>query len=256
MSAAIALWWRLPIFLVVGVAAGISNGLAGGGTFLTFPTMIGLGLPALEANVSSTVGVIPSYLGVLRGFRHRIESHADLIKTLVIPSVLGSFAGCALLLLGSPATFRAVVPYLIGIATLVFAASPWITKRLAHLDHHHGVRRRGLLFGIFVAATYGGYFGAGVGIVLLAVLAVGLPFDIHELQGLRSVLALVITTSASIVFLIRGHLAWDAVGATAVGTLLGGWLGAMLMRRLSPLVVRTLVVTTGLATTVHLFLAN
>jgi uncharacterized membrane protein YfcA len=127
-----------------------------------------------------------------------------------------------------------------------------ITKRLAHVDHTHGARRWALFAGIFLASVYGGYFGAGLGILLLAVMAVSLPLEIHELQGIRSLLSVIINLFAAIIFIIRGHLALDAVYMLAVGALIGGWLGTLLIKRLSATVVRTLVIATGFATTLYL----
>ena len=188
--ATIPLGWRLTVYLLAGIGAGIANGIAGGGTFVTFPTLLATGASALTANVTTTVGVVPSYLGGIRGFRVQLRGHRDLIRSLVPSCVLGTATGCSLLLLGSPHLFALVVPWLIGSGTLLFALAPLITKRLAHVDHAHRARRWGLFVGVFVVAIYGGYFGAGMGILLLAVMALSLPFEIQELQGLRSVLSL------------------------------------------------------------------
>ncbi|MGD0055194.1 MAG: sulfite exporter TauE/SafE family protein [Acidimicrobiales bacterium] len=252
LATTLALGWRLAIFLAAGVAGGIANGIAGGGTFLTFPTLLALGIPALQANVSTSVGVVPSYAGGIRGFRFELVAHRELVRSLVPSCVVGSAVGCTLLLTGSPTTFRHVVPWLIGAATLLFALAPLITKRLAHVDHTHGARRWALFAGIFLASVYGGYFGAGLGILLLAVMAVSLPLEIHELQGIRSLLSVIINLFAAIIFIIRGHLALDAVYMLAVGALIGGWLGTLLIKRLSATVVRTLVIATGFATTLYL----
>jgi uncharacterized membrane protein YfcA len=155
---------------------------------------------------------------------------------------------------GSNQTFKSVVPWLIGAATMLFAVAPRLTKLLAKrdTDNLNPVRRRSLFVGIFIAAIYGGYFGAGLGIVLLAVMALTLPFDIYELQGIRSVLGTLINAVAAVVFIVRGHLALDAVYALLVGSLIGGWLGTMLVRRVSPNVVRTLVILVGVGTTIRL----
>ena len=181
---ALALWWRLSLVFLAGIAAGVANGVAGGGTFITFPTLLALGVPALQANLSTTVGVLPSYLGSLRVFRTQLAPLRQLIVSLLPSCVLGAAAGAALLLAGSPTTFRLVVPWLIGAGTILFAISPIITRRLAHIDHAHPSRRWALFLGVFVVSIYGGYFGAGLGILLLAVLAVALPLEIKELQGL------------------------------------------------------------------------
>jgi uncharacterized membrane protein YfcA len=255
-ATSLPLVWRLTIFFFAGVAGGIANGIAGGGGFITFPALLAMGIPALQANVSSTVGIVPSYIGGIRGFRHQLAAQRRIIRSLLAPCILGTSVGCTLLLLGSSQTFRSVVPWLIGGATLLFALAPQITKRLSHIDHAHGARRWALYVGIFLASTYGGYFGAGLGILLLAVMAVSLPFEIHELQGLRNLLSMIINAFAAIIFIFRGHLAVDAVYMLLVGTLVGGWLGTLLIRRLSPTVVRTLIIFTGLLTTVRLALGN
>jgi uncharacterized membrane protein YfcA len=247
---------RLLFFLAAGIAGGIANGIAGGGTFLTFPTLLAMGIPALQANVTTSVGVVPSYVGGIRGFRFQLGEHRQLIISLAPWCIVGSGAGCALLFLGSPSTFRAVVPWLIGAATVLFALAPQITKRLAHIDHGHGPRRWALFGGIFLASLYGGYFGAGLGIMLLAVMAIGLPFEIHVLQGIRNCLSTIINSFAAIIFVIRGHLALDALYMLLIGTFIGGWLGTGLIKHLSARVVRTLVVATGTATTVYLALGK
>ncbi|HVB70405.1 MAG TPA: sulfite exporter TauE/SafE family protein [Acidimicrobiales bacterium] len=252
MIATLALGWRLTIFAAAGVAGGIANGVAGGGTFITFPTLLALGIPALQANVSTTVGVVPSYLAGLSTYRRTASVDRGRLRALVVPSLLGTLVGCALLLTGSAQTFRAVVPWLIGAATLLFAAAPVIARGLPHLEPDHPARRRALSVGVFFAAIYGGYFGAGLGIMLLAVMAVTLPEDIHQLQGLRATLSTLICAGAALVFVLRGHLAVSAVAMLLVGSLVGGWLGTKLITRLSPLAVRVLVVAVGLATTVRL----
>jgi uncharacterized protein len=251
IAATIPLGWRLTIYLLAGVGAGIVNGIAGGGSFVTFPTLLATGASALTANVTTTVGVVPSYLGGIRGFRFQLRGHRDLIRSLVPSCLLGTAAGCTLLLLGSPHLFALVVPWLIGSGTLLFALAPRITKRLAHLDHAPA-RRWGLYIGIFVVAIYGGYFGAGMGILLLAVMALSLPFEIQELQGLRSVLSLIINALAALIFVLRGHLIVDAVYMFLIGTLVGGWLGALLILRLSPNLVRVVIIVVGVITTVRL----
>jgi uncharacterized membrane protein YfcA len=250
--ATLPLMWRLTILLLAGIGAGVANGVAGGGTFITFPTLLGLGIPALQANLSTSVGVVPSYFGSLRVFREQLRPHTKLIKTLAPSCVLGAAAGCALLLNGSASTFRSVVPWLIGAGTLLFAASPLITKRLAHVRHDHAGRRWALYVGIFAVSVYGGYFGAGLGILLLAVMAVSLPLEIYELQGLRNALSIMINVAAAIIFVVHGHLAVQAVVMLLIGTLIGGWFGAWLTLRLSPTLVRVLVILIGAGTTIKL----
>ncbi len=250
--ATIPLLLRLSIFLLAGVGAGVANGIAGGGTFISFPTLLATGIPALQANMTATVGVVPSFLGGIRGFRDELRGHRDLVGSLMPSCLLGAAAGCALLLTSSPGTFQSVVPWMVGAATVLFALAPWITGRLSHIERTHPGRRWSLLVGIFVASAYGSYFGAGLGILLLAVMAISLPLSIHELQGLRNVLSLVINLLAAVVYVIRGHVALDAVYMLLLGTLIGGWLGTLVIRRLSPTIVRVLVIAAGAVTTVRL----
>lgn len=253
------LGWQLAIIFVAGVAAGISNGVAGGGTFLSFPTLLALGVPTLQANVSSSVGILPSALGGIHGFRRELTNHKKLLRELAVPCVLGSIGGCALLLEGSNQTFKNVVPWLIGAATVLFAAAPRITKRLSKndlTDNINPVRRRSLFVGIFIASVYGGYFGAGLGIVLLAVMSLTLPFEIYDLQGMRNALGMLINAVAAVVFIIRGHLDLNAVYVLLVGTLIGGWLGTLLIRRVTPKIVRTLVILVGAGTTIRLAIGS
>ncbi len=254
MLAVLGSGWRFAIVVAAGVAAGVSNGVAGGGTFITFPTLLALGVPALTANITTTVGVVPGSLGALGVFGPQLRDHRDLLPRLVGPVVAGSLTGSLLLLAGSPDTFRALVPWLIGAATALFAVSPLITRRLAHVSHEHPARRAGLYVGTFAISVYGGYFGAGIGIMLLALLGLSLSLEVKRVQGLRNAIAVVVTAVAAVVFAIHGHLDGQGVVALWVGTLVGGWLGAQVVARLSPLSVRVVVVTVGVVTTVKLAL--
>jgi hypothetical protein len=253
VAAAAPLLVRLSVFLLAGIAAGVSNGIAGGGTFIAFPTLLAMGIPALQANVSVTVGVVPSFIGGLRGFRSELATHRRLVVTLMPISLVGTATGCVLLFALPSSTFRLVVPWLIGVGTLIFAFAPAITSRLVNIEHNHPGRRRVLYVMVFLISIYGGYFGAGLGILLLAVFAVTLPYDIADLQGLRIALSAFISAVAAVIFIFRGHLALDAVYMLLIGTLIGGWLGTQLLRRMSPAIVRALVIATGAITTVRLF---
>jgi hypothetical protein len=245
---------RIVAYLIAGVAAGISNGIAGGGTFITFPTLLAAGIPALQANVTSSVGVVASYTGGLGGFRRQLATQGRAIAELIPGSILGVALGTEILLHSSSAAFRSIVPWLILIGTLLFAAAPWLTSRLAHRTTH-GQRKAALQVGNVAIAIYGGYFGAGVGILLLALFALTLDGDMATYQGLRSAISIIMNGTAAIIFSLRGHLVGSAVGCLLIGTLIGGILGTLLIQRLSVKVVRGLIVATGLATVVRLFTA-
>ncbi len=243
---------RVVIATLAGVAAGIANGIAGGGSFFSFPVLLALGIPALTANVSSTVGVLPSYLPGITGFRTELRARRTVLMALLPACLLGSLVGTALLLSGSSAEFRAVVPWLIGFATVTFAVQPLLLRAVAHVPHDHPRRKWLLQVGVFCVAIYGGYFGAGLGIMLLAVMGVALPDDLTTLSGLRSALSIVITAVAALVFVLRGHLAWEMVVCLWVGTFLGGILGTRVVKRVRPSWLRAIIVAMGVATTVRL----
>jgi len=243
---------REAIVLVVGVVAGIANGIAGGGTLFTFPVLLALGLPALTANVTSSVGVLPSYVAGIAGFRERLAERRAVVLALTPVCVLGSLVGTALLLGGTPATFRSIVPWLIGVATLTFAAQPIVMRAVAHVPHDHPTRRMLLQVGTFAIAVYGGYFGAGLGIMLLAVMGLALPDDLGTLSGLRSVLSILINAVAALVFVVRGHLAWDVVVCLWIGTAFGGIGGTALVKTLRPSLLRGVIIAIGTATTLRL----
>jgi len=243
---------RAAVVIVAGIGAGIANGIAGGGSFITFPVLLALGLPALTANVSSSVGVLPSYLGGIAGFRAELAGKRPLLRSLLLVSISGSLVGTALLLGGTAAQFRAVVPWLIGAATVVFAIQPIVLRAVAGVPHDHPTRRALLQAGTFGVAVYGGYFGAGLGIMLLAVMGLALPDDLATLSGLRNVLSILINAVAALVFVVRGHLAWDVVVCLWIGTGVGGVIGTAAIRRLRPTWLRVLIVAIGAATTIRL----
>jgi uncharacterized membrane protein YfcA len=245
---------RCLIELVAGVAAGIANGIAGGGTFIAFPTLLTLGIPALTANTTTTVGVVPSYVGGIRGFRSELRGHRQLILSLVPSCLSGALVGCGLLLWFPPGAFRAVVPWLVLAGTVLFAFAPRISARLAGVHPSGRGHRWALRIGVALCAVYGGYFGAGLGIMLLAVMAVTLPLELRELQGLRNVLAGIIALCSAIVFLIRGHLVGSAVLCIMIGTLLGGSIGTSLLKRMTPTTVRVVIISLGLSTALRLLL--
>jgi uncharacterized membrane protein YfcA len=252
LSAVLTPLLRSLCVVLAGIGAGVANGIAGGGTFISFPTLLALGVPALAANVTTSVGVVPSYVGGIRGYRAELRGQFRLLRTVFPACLLGAITGCTLLLAFPSSAFRAVIPWLIGAGTVLFAISPLVTKRLAHIDHDHPARKVSLVVGVFVVAIYGGYFGAGLGILLLAVMAISLPFDMPTLQGLRNALSTIINLCAAVVFILRGHLVWSDVACLLVGTLLGGLLGTSLLRKLTPQTVRMLIVLLGAGTTIRL----
>jgi hypothetical protein len=244
---------HIVFLLLGGLSAGIVNGVAGGGSLISFPLLLALGYPALTANITNTVGIWPGYVGGAAGFRNEIGGQSGRLVRLSPIAVIGGIAGAILLLTTSSAAFRSLAPWLVLGASLLFAAQP-LLKRALGGSAHAPPRTRPLLLsgGTFVASVYGGYFGAGLGVMLLAILGLALPDSIVRTSGLRTAVSMLVNGVAAAVFLIHGGLAWRAVGLLAAGSLGGGWIGARVALSIPAVALRIVVVAVGLATAVKL----
>lgn len=243
---------RALLVALAGLGAGLVNGVAGGGTMVSFPALLALGYPALTANMTSTVGIWPGYVGGVAGFRNEVSSQRDRVRQLAPVAVLGAGAGAALLLTTSQAVFARLAPWLVVAATVLFAVQPLVRRVLSRTSHEHPTRRWVLHAGTFLTSVYGGYFGAGLGVLLLAVLGVALPDTLTRTSGLRAALSVLVNAVAAIVFVARGALAWEAVGLLAAGSLVGGWAGSTVARRLPAPALRAVVVLIGAVTAAKL----
>jgi uncharacterized protein len=244
---------HVVILVLAGLGAGIINGVAGGGSLISFPVLLALGYPALTANVTNTVGIWPGYAGGAAGFRKEIAGQRERLVRLSPIAVLGGIAGAILLLTTSSAVFKSLAPWLVLGASILFAAQPLLRRALGG-SAHAPPRTRPLLLagGTFAASVYGGYFGAGLGVMLLAILGLALPDSIVRTSGLRTALSILVNGVAAAVFLIHGGLAWSAVGLLAAGSLVGGWVGARVALHIPALALRIVVVAVGLATVIKL----
>ena len=241
------------LLLLGGLGAGVVNGVAGGGSLISFPLLLALGYPALTANITNTVGIWPGYVGGAAGFRNEISSQRDRLVPLGAVAALGGIAGALLLLTTSSATFRNLVPWLVLGASILFAVQPLLKRALGGTAHSPPRTRPILLAGgTFAASVYGGYFGAGLGVMLLAILGLALPDSIVRTSGLRTALSILVNGVAAVVFLIHGGLAWEAVGLLAAGSLVGGWIGAQVALSIPAWALRAVVVVIGLVTVVKL----
>jgi uncharacterized protein len=239
------------LLLLAGFGAGVVNGAAGGGTLISFPALLAVGYPALTANVTSTVGIWTGYLGGTAGFRQEVQSQRDRLRELAATAAAGAAGGGILLLTTPSRDFRAIAPYLLLFSCLLFALQPPVRSWLA--DKGQARSHRALMhLGSFVASVYGAYFGAGLGVVFLAVLGTALPDPLVRVNGLRSVLALIVNTVAVVIFLAHAHIAWAAAGIMAGCALVGGYLGSRLSRRIPSSVLRSLVILLGLTTAIRL----
>lgn len=229
--------------------AGIINSIAGGGTLLTFPALIALGLDPKMANATSTVALWPGLMGGLWGYRHDLENSRTLLIRLGITSVLGGAVGAALLIATPSPTFARLVPFLILFATLLFMLQEPISRSL-RLQNTPDAPQKGWWTGAilfqFVSAIYGGYFGAGNGILMLAALGLLGISDIHRANGIKNYLGLCLNSAAILGFALSGLVNWPNALLMALGAIAGGYFGANSARRLGRVFVRRAVVSIGL----------
>lgn len=243
------------VIFAAAFAAGMINSVAGGGTLLSFPALIWLGRDPIIANATSTVALWPGSLGGLLGFRRELQSSRRWSLWLAIPSLLGGAIGAFLLLRTPSGTFAMIVPYLILGATLLLAAQEQITKKLRLSSPERPSRAwwTGALFFQFLVGIYGGYFGAGIGILMLAALGLLGLTDIHEMNGLKNLFALLINGIAAAYFIVSGAVIWIDVLVMAMAAILGGYFGAGVARRLGRRFVRLVVILIGISMAVSLF---
>ncbi len=230
------------------------NSVAGGGTLLTFPTLIWLGLNPVTANATSTVAVWPGVVSSAWGYRPELRTIAPRLFWLLVPSVLGGLTGAWLLRFTPPALFDRLIPYLLLFATVLFMIQG-LVQRWLKSDATHGSMRRlgGVLIFQFFVAVYGGYFGAGIGIFMLAALGMMGLSDMHQMNGLRVVLGAAMNGVAILYFVANRMVFWPDVLVMAVGTIAGGYGGAGLARRLGAQAVRRIVIVIGLGLAVSFF---
>jgi uncharacterized membrane protein YfcA len=241
------------LLAAAGVAAGVVNAVAGGGSLISFPALLYVGYPTVTANVTNTVALWPGYIGGAVGYRAELSGQRGRVIAFSVTSVVGAILGCLLLLVTPEDVFGALVPILIAVASLLLAVQPWVKKRLSASDRLSGRQHQILLHaGILLGGVYGAYFGAGLGVMLLGILGVFVHDRLQRVNAVRAVLSLVINTIACGAFAIFGPVQWSAVAVMAVASLAGGFLGARVARMLSPTVLRAVIVTFGLAVAVAL----
>ena len=233
---------------LAAVAAGAVNALAGGGTLVTFPTLIALGLPPIAANVTNTIAMAPGHLGATLAQRRDLAGQGARVRRLVPAALLGGLVGGALLLVTSERVFRQLVPFLILLASALLAVQEpvraWLLRRLGTDSH---ASREGLaVLPVFAASIYGGYFGAGLSVIVLAALGLLLDDSLTRLNAAKQAIGFAANTAAAALFLFSGQVHWPAGLVMAAGAIAGGAIGGRLAGRVRPGTLRLIVVSIGL----------
>ncbi len=244
----------LAIF-AAGIWAGAINVVVGSGTLVTFPTLLLFGYPALTANVSNNLGLVAGGLSGIYGYRDEVRVNRSLLLRLMPASLLGGITGAILLLALPAAAFDAIVPILIVIGLVMVLVGPALQRRAARRSDQlpatvSGAPTRAsipLLIGVYVLGIYGGYFGAAQGILLMGLLSILLTIGLQHLNAIKNVLGTLVNAVAAVTFLVIAwdKIDWKVVGLIAGGSLIGGYVGARIGRRLPPAALRSVILVIG-----------
>jgi uncharacterized protein len=236
--------------LLAGLAAGTINTVVGSGTLITFPTLLAFGVPPVTANVSNTLGLVPGSLSGAIGYRRELTGQRRRLVRLGVASTLGGITGAVLLLVLPADAFNAIVPVLIGLGCVLVMLQPAISRRVAARAESRGIERpeHGALWVwvlVYLAGVYGGYFGAAQGVLLMAILGVGLTETMQRNNATKNVLALLVNLVAAVVFVAVADVDYQVAAVIAVGAVIGGQVGATVGRRLPSWALRAFIVVVG-----------
>jgi uncharacterized protein len=237
-------------------AAGAVNAVAGGGSLISFPALVAVGVPTLAANVTNQIAVLPGYLGGSVAYREELRGQRRRVVALAVTSVVGALVGAVLLVASSKRLFEVLAPILVLVAVALLAAQPRLARMEAERAAHPHAREHPtgrLHVANFLASVYGGYFGAGLGIMLLAILAIGLEDSLQRLNALKGLLSLIVAVVAAVFFALFGPVHWDAAAVMAVASFAGGHIGVGLARRISDRALRVGIIVIGTAVALWLF---
>ncbi len=237
-----------------GIAAGTINTVVGSGTLITFPVLLAFGYPPVVANVSNTIGLVPGSASGAVGYRRELAGQRRRAVPLAIASLLGGAGGATLLLSLPASAFKEIVPAFIAIALVLILAQPAIGRWLARRDptRHREEAGPAATAGVFCSGVYGGYFGAAQGILLLAILGLSIDDELQRLNALKVILAGLVNLIAGVIFVFAATVAWVPALLIALGSVIGGAIGARGGRRLPQPLLRGLIVLVGIAAIVRL----
>lgn len=251
----------MDLFLIAlaAVAAGAVNAIAGGGTLITFPALTFVGIPAVAASITNTVALTPGYLGATLAQAKDLAGQRRRVWLLAPTAALGGVVGGLLLVNTSEKLFANLVPFLILLAAALLGFQDrlrgWILRRAARAGHA-ALPEAWVVGPVFLASIYGGYFGAGLSVIVLAVLALVLDDNLTRLNALKQAIAFAVNVAAALFFLFSGRVVWSAAAVMAVGALLGGVLGGRLASRIQPQTLRRVVIVIGVAVALIYFARN
>lgn len=240
---------------LTGLAAGLLNAIAGGGTFLSLPALIHLGVPPVVANATATLTAMPGYVSSAWGFRKDMQAEGRLgLRAIIVIAALGSVLGALLLVVTPGETFLGVVPWLLLLATLLFAAGPHVLQ-LVRERHGGDLGPAGSGTVILAVSIYGGYFNGGLGIMLLAAFGLVGYVNLHGMNGLKNILSAILSFLSALIFVVTDLIAWEPALVMAISATIGGYLGARASRRIVRTdLLRHFVTAVGATMTVLFFL--
>ncbi len=243
--------WEAVAVFAAGVGAGGINAVVGSGSLITFPTLLAVGYPPIVANVSNNIGLVPGGVTGVLGYRAELQGQRARLTRLAVASVLGSLVGGFLLLRLPPQAFNVIVPILIAIACVLVVIQPRVAGWISHRrrSEHGGPW---LWLGVFGAGMYGGYFGAAQGVVLIGLMGVFLDEELQRLNAAKNLLSLLVNFTAAVLFIVIAEVDWTVVALIAVGSAIGGFVGARVGRRIPAPVLRGVIVVVGIAAIVKL----
>ena len=241
----------LLLLIAAAFAAGVINSVAGGGSFLTFPSLIFSGVAPVVANASSTVALVPGAVASMLAYRGDVQKLDEkYLKLWLVVSLIGGAVGAWLLLITSDRTFRQIAPWLLLFATLLFAFGNQVSAAMGGRLHGNKWWMLTLLFPI---ALYGGYFGGGIGIMFLAALRLYGMTEIHGMNGIKTILGGTLNALAALIFIVNREVAWKPTAVMMGASILGGYVGPRAARRLQPAAIRGLVIAVGVTMTIYFF---
>jgi uncharacterized membrane protein YfcA len=244
---------------IAALVAGAVNSVAGGGSLISFPALVAFGQPAILANATNTAALWPGSVASAVAYRRQTSLYRGLLPALLVPSVVGGLLGAFVLVSTPPELFDRVVPFLVLFATVLFAFRTRVSRWSGHMGHPDGhVTTGGRIWGFLfqlIVATYGGYFGAGIGILMLASLSVMGLRDIHRMNAVKTILGALINVIAFVFFAIKGLVVWPLAVLMAVAAIAGGYLGARTAMMVDPRWVARFVIGVGVVVSIWLFVS-